>query len=112
MVLPRHHVHTARCMRWGSVMFVPPLTTLPACGRIQKELCIHRPYVLMHADGLTRPVRPCMRWGSVMFVPPRHDIDRPVEEFRTELCIHRPCVLMHAGWSYREPSARCMRWVA
>ncbi|GFR13447.1 hypothetical protein TNCT_149481 [Trichonephila clavata] len=52
----------------------------------------------MHAGWSYRdPSARCMRWGSVMFIPPRHDINRPVEEFRTEICIHRPYVLMHAG---------------
>ncbi|GFQ78535.1 hypothetical protein TNCT_571631 [Trichonephila clavata] len=60
---------------------------------------------MAHRDPSAR----CMRWGSVMFIPPRHDINRPVEEFRTELCIHRPCVLMNAGWSYCDPSGRYMR---
>ncbi|GFR29305.1 hypothetical protein TNCT_380371 [Trichonephila clavata] len=61
----------------------------------KKELCIPRPYVLMHAEwSYHDPPALFLRWGSVIFLPPRHDIDRPVEEFRTELCIHRPCVLM------------------
>ncbi|GFR07065.1 hypothetical protein TNCT_160661 [Trichonephila clavata] len=60
---------------------------------------------MAHRDPSAR----CMRWGSVMFIPPRHDINRPVEEFRTDLCIHRPGILMNAGWSYCDPSDRYMR---
>ncbi|GFQ96925.1 hypothetical protein TNCT_101451 [Trichonephila clavata] len=60
---------SAWCMRWGSVMFVPPLTTFTGLWKNSKtELCIHRLCVLMHADGLTRPVRPVYAVGSIMFL--------------------------------------------
>ncbi|GFQ78536.1 hypothetical protein TNCT_571641 [Trichonephila clavata] len=91
-------------------MFVPPLTTFTGLWKNSKRT-LYPPTLRSDACRmvLPRPARPVLRWGSVMFLPPRHDIDRPVEEFRTELCIRRPCVLMHAGWSYATVR-RCMRW--
>ncbi|GFQ85984.1 hypothetical protein TNCT_366731 [Trichonephila clavata] len=61
---------------------------------------------------LPRPVRLVYAVGqrNVRFRHSRHLPACGRIQNRTELCIRRPCVLMHAGWSYREPSARCMRW--